>query len=151
MRIGDVTNAPAVVISANATIRAAARKMVSSGADMLVVEDSGSTVGVITDRDIVTRAAARGGNPGHRKVREVMTQDLCYCFAHDDVMSAALRMEVKQIHRLAVLDRRMGLVGTVSANDLAPYTHTSTGNAYRSRTIPIGELRKRNGQKVPEE
>ena len=120
MRVEEVMNSDVVMVSADATVRDAARTMAVSNVGMCPVEDeAGRLVGAITDRDIVIRAASRGGNAGRRKVREIMTPGIFYCFDNQDVKTAAELMEEKQIRRLAVLNRNAQLVGVVSVDDLA--------------------------------
>jgi CBS domain-containing protein len=112
-------NSDVVVISADATLREAAKIMASSDVGMLPVQDCGVLVGVITDRDITVRATARGGNAGRRRVREIMTPGVFHCFDDNDATTAAELMEKKQVRRLAVLNRDSGLVGIVSLENLA--------------------------------
>lgn len=119
MRAADVMHAGALVVSADDTVRFAAAKMASATVDMLPVEDCGVLVGVVTDRDIVVRCAARGKDAGRTSVREIMTPGVVYCFEDQHVRSAAHLMESQRIRHLAVLNRDSGLVGTISLDDLA--------------------------------
>ena len=124
MKVADVMSPEVVLVSADATIREAARRMASARVSVLPVEENGALAGVITDGDITVRAAARGGNAGRRKVREIMTPGIHYCFDDQDVRAAAELMEEKQIRQLAVLNRSAELVGLVSVEDLALHADT---------------------------
>jgi CBS domain-containing protein len=44
---------------------------------------------MLPDRDITVRATAAGKDPNATRVREVMTQDVVYCFEDDDMREAA--------------------------------------------------------------
>jgi hypothetical protein len=63
------------------------------------------------DRDITVRAAAEDKSPSGCAVCEVMTGQVNYAFAEDDV-EAARTMTEWQVHRLPLLNRDKDLVGT---------------------------------------
>jgi CBS domain-containing protein len=90
---------------------------------MLPVCSGDRLVGALTDRDIVIRAVAKGYDPIKTPVKEVMTQQIYYCFENDDVEDAAAIMEGKQIRRLPVINSQKRLVGMISLGDLAMRTH----------------------------
>jgi CBS domain-containing protein len=122
MQLKDVMTREVEVIRPDATLHEAAEKMKTLDVGPLPVCDRDRLVGMITDRDITVRATAQGWVPGLTKVRDVMTQDVTYCFEDQDVEEAARLMEEKQIRRLVVLNRDKRLVGIVSLGDLAVRT-----------------------------
>jgi CBS domain-containing protein len=102
------------------SLREAAQKMRDGDFGVLPVGENDRLIGMITDRDIVTRALADGlDNPMEKKVREVMSEDVCYCFEDQKVEDVAKNMGENQIRRLPVLNRQKRLVGIVSLGDLA--------------------------------
>lgn len=123
MKIRDIETRNPEVISPDATICEAARKMRDLDIGMLPVCDGDRLVGSITDRDIAVRAIADGSDPLKTRVREIMTAKICYCFEDSDVEEAARIMEEEQIRRLPVLNSQKRLVGIVSIGDLAIRTH----------------------------
>ena len=88
----------------------------------LPVVDSEKVVGVVTDRDIVTRAVSAGLRPHMTTVREVMSKNVLSCYDDGSLTDAALIMEKNFVHRLLVLDRHEHLVGIVSLSDIAAKT-----------------------------
>src|SRR5882724_4203782 len=100
------------------TLQDAARTMADIDAGILPVGENDRLIGVITDRDIAIRAVGRGRSPDTR-VRDVMSQEIRYCYADDDVDSILHNMAQQQIRRLPVVDRNKRLVGIVSISDLA--------------------------------
>ena len=76
-------------------------------------------VGMVTDRDIICRGLANGGDISAMKAGDVMTEGISYCTSEDDVEDAIHLMEQKRIRRLAVLDDNRRLVGMLSMGDLA--------------------------------
>jgi CBS domain-containing protein len=73
---------------------------------------------VITDRDMAIRGAAEGLDPKQATVREVMTEELRYCMADDDVENVSGKMASWQVRRLPVLNDEKRLVGIISIGDL---------------------------------
>jgi CBS domain-containing protein len=122
MQLKDVMTRDVEVVHPNATLEEAAAKMDSLDIGPLPVCDGNRLVGMVTDRDITVRATAAGKDPRTTQVREVMTDNVVYCFDDDDTNEAARLMEEQQIRRLVVLDRDKRLVGIVSLGDLAVAT-----------------------------
>lgn len=122
MRLNEIMTRDVEVIHPEATVAQAAAKMRELNVGPLPVCDGRRLVGMLTDRDITVRATAKGHDPEHTKVRDVMTPDVVYCFEDDSVEDAAQIMEEKQIRRLVVLNRDKDLVGIVSLGDVAVHT-----------------------------
>jgi CBS domain-containing protein len=86
----------------------------------LPVCDGDRIVGMVTDRDITTRAVAAGRDPESTKVREVMTAERIVFCRTDQPLDEAIRlMEEHQIRRLPVVDERKRLVGMLALADVA--------------------------------
>ncbi|HEY1386242.1 MAG TPA: CBS domain-containing protein [Dongiaceae bacterium] len=100
------------------SIRDAAKAMKEIDAGFLPVGENDRLVGMVTDRDIAIRAIADGKGPD-TKVRDVMTDEVIYCFEDDDLDSVSTRMADRKVRRLPVLNRDKRLVGVVSLGDLS--------------------------------
>ncbi len=107
-------------------LQEAAKIMLDIDAGSLPVGENDKLVGMITDRDITVRGVAAGMTPTAR-VREVMSQEVRYCFEDEDTAHVARNMAELQIRRLPVLDRNKRLVGILALADLA--TSAKTGQA----------------------
>ena len=83
-----------------------------------VVEDE-RLVGMVTDRDIVVRVIAGGGDVRNKTARDAMSPGVLYCFSDQTVESVLESMGDQQIRRVPVIDREKRLVGVVSLGDLA--------------------------------
>ena len=79
MKVGEAMTRDVRVASPDETIRQAAKTMASLDAGVLPVGENDHLIGMITDRDIAIRGIAQGKGP-KAKVRDVMTQDVKYCF-----------------------------------------------------------------------
>jgi CBS domain-containing protein len=91
MKVSDVMTRQVELTSPEATIRDAARRMAEIDGGVMPVSENDRLVGMITDRDIAIRAVAQGKGPD-AKVREVMTQEVKYCYEDDDVDNVVKNM-----------------------------------------------------------
>ena len=119
MPLNDIMTADPVVLSPEATLTEAARRMRDLDSGVMPVGERDRLVGMLTDRDITVRATAEGKDPNTTPVREAMTPDVVSCFEDDDIGLAARKMEEHQIRRLIVLNRDKRLVGIASLGDIA--------------------------------
>jgi CBS domain-containing protein len=118
MRVAEVMTQDVRLIEPNQTIRDAARLMAEMDAGIMPVREGDRLVGMITDRDIAVRAVAQGRGPD-TAVREVMTDEVKYCYEDDDTNDVARNMADIQVRRLPVLTREKRLVGIISLGDMA--------------------------------
>ena len=147
MRVSEVMTPEVRVVSPEQTISEAARLMAEIDAGALPVGEEDRLVGMITDRDIAVRAVAQQ-KPPTTKVREVMSQEVLYCFDDQDLDDIVQNMSDVKVRRLPVVDREKRLVGIVSIGDLAKGDNAaSTGQAVADITAPGGEHSQRSGSK----
>jgi CBS domain-containing protein len=100
---------------------------VSEAAQLMAAEDIGSLpildgeqlAGIVTDRDIVIRAVAKGKDPKGMPVREVASRELVTVQANDDLSDALKLMASQQVRRLPVVDEDNRLVGILAQADIA--------------------------------
>jgi CBS domain-containing protein len=102
------------------TLTDAARRMRDRNIGCLPVNDSDGFIGMLTEKDLTTRATAEGLNPTSTTVRQVMTHGITYCHDDDSIEDAYRTMQAKHIHHLPVrLSGSNKVVGIVSLSDLA--------------------------------
>lgn len=101
------------------TALVAARRMHDRKVGTLVVLDNaGEPLGVITDRDLTVRVLAEGLDAGQTSVGDVMTSRP-ETIREDAAIEDALRaMRAGKCRRLPVVDRANKLVGLVSLDDI---------------------------------
>jgi CBS domain-containing protein len=119
MQLHEVMSRDIEAIVADATLQEAAEKMAVRDVGFLPVVENGLPVGVVTDRDIVTRCVALGDDPRQTPVRQAMTPGVETVKEDEAVEAAARRMREKQIRRLLVEDINRRIVGVVTLGDLA--------------------------------
>ncbi len=103
-----------------------ARKMKQEDAGFIpVVENGGTMLGVITDRDIVIRCIAEGHDPRNESAEHVMSREVTIIGPDDDIEQAARMMEREEIRRLPVAENGR-LVGVLSHGNLVQATKNKT-------------------------
>jgi len=138
MQVHEVMSRNVLVASPDDTIEKAATLMAQVNCGALPVGENERPVGMITDRDIVLRAAAKGNPPDRCTVREVMSPGVKYVFEDETTQAAADSMSGLQIRRLPVLNRQKRLVGIVSLGDLALKSNGPAASALKEITKPNG-------------
>ena len=116
MQVAEAMTQGAHLIKATDTIKKAAKIMAEEDIGFLPVEEDDRLVGILTDRDIVVRCLAEGGN-GDARVRDAMTKDVKYCFDDEDMQHVVTNMGDIQVRRLPVMNREKRLVGIVTIGD----------------------------------
>jgi CBS domain-containing protein len=119
MKVTEFMSHDVETVSPDQPIQEAARFMLRADAGAMPVSDGDRLIGMVTDRDIAVRGVAEGLGPD-TPVRDVMTEDLVYCFDDEEVEAVALKMSDAQVRRMPVLSRDgENLVGIVSLGDIS--------------------------------
>ena len=89
------------------------------GAIPVVDPQTRKAVGVVTDRDIVCRAVAKGQNPLGMKVDQVMSMPIAAVGPDASLEDCLAEMERVQVRRMLVVDEQGLLCGVVAQADIA--------------------------------
>lgn len=119
MKVQDIMTRDVERIDPDTPIGKAADKMRDLDIGFLPICDNDRLVGTVTDRDITIRSVAQGRDPRLAPVREIMSQQVFYCYEDDDVEKVGQYMQEKEVRRMLILNRQKRLVGVVSIGDLA--------------------------------
>jgi CBS domain-containing protein len=131
MVISEIMTRDVQLVSPDDTLQTAAQVMAVYDFGMVPVGENDRLIGMLTDRDITTRAVARGLDPSCR-VGEVMSPEVSYVYDFETAEDAARNMSELQVRRLPVLNREKRLVGIVSLGDLAVRDPEPAGDALSS-------------------
>ena len=82
-------------------------------------KDHMKAMGVVTDRDIATRAVAKNKNPLQMKAQDVMSTPVVTVKQDADLTEVARLMEKNMIRRVPVVDENGMLCGIVAQADIA--------------------------------
>ncbi len=123
-RVSDVMSSPPAVVNASATTREVINMMVERKISSAFVSQAGrtgeptSSYGIVTERDMMRRIAARGEAAFDDPVQTYATRPLASIRGAAFVYRAIGRMDRLRIRHLAVRDEQDRLLGIVSARDL---------------------------------
>jgi CBS domain-containing protein len=118
-QVKDVMTRLVYTISAMDSVSDAADRMRIYEVGALPVREGEQVVGMLTDRDIVTRVVAHGRAPSATTVSEVMSAPIVSCSESLPIWRAAKMMEEHALRRLLVLGRNGAVAGILSYDDLA--------------------------------
>jgi len=146
MKLREIMTSNVEVIHPNDTLQTAASKMHDRDIGFLPVCDGDRLIGVLTDRDLITRALAEGMESKAMLGRDLVTSPAIYCFDDQSVDEAAKLMHDNQIRRLVILSRDKRMVGVVSLGDLAMSADDKlSGDVLQSVSEPLSASRPEPG------
>jgi CBS domain-containing protein len=118
MLVRDVMSSPVVTVDENSKVNHVAELMDKHGLGCIIVTGKdGKPIGIITERDLVSRVLAANIKPDSLKAREVMTTPLITIEPDATISEAARRMSRLNIRRLGVVYRGQ-LIGILSSKDI---------------------------------
>ncbi len=119
LKVSDVMSTNLVTARPNETIVNVARKMAENDVgSVIIVDEKGTLLGIITEKDIVTRVVARGLDPRNTYAEEIMTRNPITIYEDATLAAAAEYMYEKKIGHLPVVNSEGRLVGIVARSDI---------------------------------
>lgn len=117
-QIREVMTSPLFFCDADDSLQAVAQRMRDEDTGFMPLMRQGKLCGVLTDRDIVTRAIAAGFDPKQAKAYDFCSLAPETIAPEGSIEDAIRLMEARQIRRLLVVKGEEA-VGVVSLGDLA--------------------------------
>ncbi|MBI2185267.1 MAG: CBS domain-containing protein [Thaumarchaeota archaeon] len=106
-----------ITIEPNASAIEAAKIMTKSEVGCLVVTDGNDAVGIVTERDMLTKVTAKGKAPSKVKVSQIMSSPIITIKPDDSIRNAAKLMRDNGIRRLIVTNNGK-LRGVITIRDI---------------------------------
>lgn len=105
-------------VTPDTVLRRAAEIMRDEDVGDVMVLESGQLRGILTDRDIVVRCVAEGGDPDTMRAGDVCSSELVTVPRQSSLKDAVHAMRTATVRRLPVVEGE-DVVGVVSMGDLA--------------------------------
>jgi len=113
----EVMSRTPITVHVDVSVAEAAQMMKEKAVGSLIVTEGESPIGIVTERDLVTKVMAQGLSAENTKIADVMSTPLISVHPHTEVAEAAKRMADLKIRRLAVVENGK-LIGLVTENDI---------------------------------
>lgn len=120
LKVEDVMVEDVVTVEADETVKKAIDLMNENEIGCLIVVKQGKAVGILTERDMLTRVLAQSRNPERTKVTEVMSAPLVVADPKMELEEAARLMFKMKVKKLPVVSKGE-LVGLITLTDLARF------------------------------
>jgi CBS domain-containing protein len=119
-KIADVMTQRPRAVTAQTTVREAARLMDEEDVGSLPVVDEGERlVGILTDRDVAVRVVGRGLDSDTTVVGDVASREVVALTPDHDLDDALRLMAQEQVRRVPIVVRERQLVGMLAQADVA--------------------------------
>ncbi|MCW4050016.1 MAG: CBS domain-containing protein [Candidatus Bathyarchaeota archaeon] len=120
LKVRDVMTRDVVMVHPDETIEDAARLMTRYGISSLIVKDESGVMGILTERDVLTRVVASSRDPRSVSVSAIMTRSLISTEPDTTLLDAGRVMVENKIKKLPVIDIDEGdVIGILSLTDVA--------------------------------
>jgi CBS domain-containing protein len=122
MLVKDVMSSPVITVTEDEAVDKVAQFMDMQELGCIVVTDKdGRPLGIITERDLVTRVLGKNKLPSKLKAKDVMTSPLITINPDETLSNAARQMSRLNVRRLGVIYKG-DLVGILSSKDILAVT-----------------------------
>lgn len=119
MKVKDAMHKGVEWVPPSTPVADLAKKMREHDIGSIPVGENDKLIGMVTDRDIVCRGVGNGKDLSKLTARDVMTPNIVWCHADEDLDDATRIMETKKIRRLPVIDKNKRMVGMLSLGDIS--------------------------------
>ena len=131
--VAKVMSKPVMAVELNTNARDCAKAMAKRGVSCAVITQGGSAVGIVTERDLVSKVLAESIDAKNVLVRDIMSTPLITIGPNAPLTSASELMAQYRIRRLVVVDREGTLIGLITTGDIARTVAEKHG--YREATF----------------
>jgi CBS domain-containing protein len=103
----------------NSNSRDCAKAMAKRGVSCAVVTQGGSAIGIVTERDLVSKVLSEPVEPKNVLLRDIMSTPLITVGPEAPLSGAAGLMAQYRVRRLVVVSKEGALVGIITTGDIA--------------------------------
>jgi len=117
--VAQVMSKAVMAVELNTNAKDCAKAMAKRGVSCAVITQGGSAVGIVTERDLVSKVLAESIDARNVLVRDIMSTPLITVGPESTLTNAAEMMAQYRVRRLVVVDSSGTLVGLVTTGDIA--------------------------------
>ena len=127
--VNDVMNKNMLTVDKSISLQEAAQKMSKLNIGCVIVTDRNKPVGIVTERDFVTRIASEG-RPLFTEIYEVMSSPLITISPEETIWEASEMMKERSIHKLPVKENGQ-IIGIITTTDIVKISSVGSDSEMR--------------------
>ncbi|MFB5624277.1 MAG: cyclic nucleotide-binding/CBS domain-containing protein [Nitrosopumilus sp.] len=127
--VSDVMNKDVLTLDKSTSLQEAAEHMKKLGVGCVIVTENDKPIGIITERDFVTKIAAEG-RPLFTEIKEVISSPLITIDSDETIWEASELMKEKLIHKLPVKENDE-IVGIITTSDIVRISSVGSDSEMR--------------------
>jgi len=127
--VNQVMSKNVLTVDKSTSLQEAAQKMRKLNIGCVIVTEDTKPIGIITERDFVTKVAAEG-RPLFTEIYEVMSSPLITIDSEETIWEASEMMKEKGIHKLPVKENEQ-IVGIVTTTDIVKISSLGSDSEMR--------------------
>jgi CBS domain-containing protein len=108
---------------------------------LVVTDEAGKPLGVLTDRDIVVRVVAPGRDPAKVQVGSVIRRNPTVIREDQGILDATKSLSRRGVRRLPVVDAKGKLVGILALDDLLMLLGSEMGHIASALASELGRAK----------
>lgn len=117
--VADIMAKAVLAVDLNTNVKDCSKAMAKRGVSCSVVTQANRAIGIVTERDLVSKVLSDAVDPNKVFVKDIMSTPLITVSSNASLTDAAAQMAEYRIRRLVVVDRTGSMVGIVTAGDIA--------------------------------
>jgi CBS domain-containing protein len=119
MNVKELMTKKIISVNTDTTVVDAAKKMDTAGVGTVLVLDNDKLVGIITDRDVTTRAVANNQDVYTTTCDKIMSKEVTTATVDTDVDDILDLMSDLQVKRIPITDDNNKVVGIITLKDIS--------------------------------
>jgi len=127
--VNQIMSKNVVTVEKSTSLQESAQNMRKSKVGCVIVADDNKPIGIVTERDFVTKVAAEG-RPLFTEITEVMSSPLITIDPEETIWDASEMMKEKGIHKLPVKEDEQ-IIGIVTTTDIVKISSVGSDSQMR--------------------
>lgn len=127
--VSQVMSKNVLTAEKSTSLQDAALEMSRLNVGCVIVTDNSKPVGIVTERDFVTKVAAEG-RPLFTEIKEVMSSPLTTISPEETIWEASETMKENMIHKLPVKENEQ-IVGVITTTDIVKISSVGSDSQMR--------------------
>ncbi len=127
--VNQVMSKNVITVDKSTSLQEAAQNMKKSNVGCVIVVDGTKPLGIITERDFVTKVAAEG-RPLFTEISEIMSSPLITIDPEETIWEASEIMKKKSIHKLPVKENEQ-IIGIITTTDIVKISSLGSDSEMR--------------------